>query len=109
MSGTSYRPSIVAAYYRECGLPTPEFEVLYIPGRWFRLDIAWTWYRVGIEVQGGIWTKGAHSTGTGIRRDMEKRNLGILAGWRVLECEPRDLCTAEMVESVRNLIGRLTV
>lgn len=31
----------------------------------------------------GIWSVGAHSTGSGISRDMEKTILAQLEGWRV--------------------------
>ena len=99
-----YKSQIVSAYYKSQGLPEPEFEVEYIPGRKFRLDVAWPQYKIGIEVQGGLWMKAAHSTGKGIKRDMEKRNLGILAGWRVIECEPKDLCTADVVDMIKKLM-----
>jgi hypothetical protein len=104
-----YKPAIVAAYFLECGLPKPDFELTYIPGRKFRLDIAWPEYKIGIEVQGGIFLKAAHSTGTGIKRDMEKRNLGILHGWRVLEVEPKDLCTLDFVNVVKELFAKSSI
>lgn len=46
-----------------------------------------------IEVQGGIWVKGGHSTGTGITRDAEKNNLAVLAGYRTL------IVTSEHIKS----------
>lgn len=98
---SSYSTLVVKAWFKECGLPEPVFEHRHIEGRKFRLDVAWPRERVGIEVQGGIWIKAAHSTSIGIKRDMEKRNLGLCAGWRVLECEPSDLCTTEMAEMVK--------
>ena len=104
-----YNPSIVSAYFKAEGLPAPVFEHQYIPGRKFRLDIAWPACRVGIEVQGGIWIKGAHSTGSGILRDMEKRNAGILAGWRVIEVTPGQLCMRETVDAVRKLIAEKNI
>jgi hypothetical protein len=100
----SYAPNIVVAWFRECGIPEPVFEYAHIPGRRFRLDIAWPAHRVGLEIQGGLWIKAAHSTATGIKRDMEKRNLGIVAGWKVLECEPRELCTAAMAELIKTVL-----
>jgi len=76
-----------------------EKEVMVIPGRRFRWD-----FRVGppskkllVEVQGAIWVKGGHSTGTGISRDAEKLNLATLAGWRTL------VLTAEMIKDGRGL------
>ena len=95
MAREKYKPEIIKAYFKEIGLPEPVFEFVYIPNRKFRLDIAFPEWRVGLEVQGGLFIKAAHSTGAGIRRDMEKRNLGILEGWSVLECEPENVCMAE--------------
>lgn len=37
-----------------------------------------------LEVQGAIWVKGGHSTGTGITRDAEKLNLATLTGFKSL-------------------------
>lgn len=99
-----YQPSIVTAYFRSQCLPEPVFEFQHIPGRKFRLDIAWPEKRVGIEVQGGIWIRGKHGRGSGIVKDMSKRNLQLLNGWRVLEVQPRELCMIETVEMVRKLL-----
>jgi hypothetical protein len=101
VSRPSFSPQVVTAWFTECGLPPPRYEHQHVPGRKFRLDIAWPDCKCGIEVQGGIWIKAAHSTATGIKRDMEKRNLGLCLGWRVLECEPKDLCTEDFAAMVR--------
>ena len=53
-------------------------------GRKFRWDFCWKSARLLVEINGGTFTKGAHSTGTGLRRDYEKNNLAQLAGWRCL-------------------------
>jgi very-short-patch-repair endonuclease len=67
------------------GLPKPEREVLAIPGRKFRFDFSWAEFRLLVEIQGGTWKKGAHSTGQGISRDTEKLNLATIEGWRVMQ------------------------
>jgi hypothetical protein len=100
----NYKPIVVLGYFLEMGLPEPVFEHVYIPCRKFRLDIAFPAYKVGLEVQGGLWFKAAHSTGKGIKRDMEKRNLGILHGWDVVECEPCEVCMLETVELLRTVL-----
>lgn len=61
-----------------------EFEFAAVPGRRFRWDIAFKEKRLLIEVNGGIWHKGGHSTGKGITRDCEKNNLAVLLGYRCL-------------------------
>ena len=61
-----------------------EREVGVIPKRKFRHDFRITGTNLLIEVQGGVFVKGAHSTGLGITRDATKNNLAVLAGFRVL-------------------------
>ncbi len=68
-----------------------ERQAKVIPGRKFQWD-----FLVGkflIEIQGGIWRKGGHSTGVGITRDCEKANLAALHGFFTL------FFTADMIYS----------
>lgn len=81
---TSDLERALAFQIRAKGLPKPQTEFLAIPGRKYRWDAAWIPQRLLVEVQGGIWKPGGHSTGKGITRDCEKSNLAVLAGWRVL-------------------------
>ena len=64
------------------GLPEPEREVQVIEGRRFKHDFCWRDKKILVEIQGAVWVKGGHSTGTGINRDAEKLNLSTLAGWK---------------------------
>lgn len=59
-----------------------EFQA--INGRKWRWDFAYVDARLLIEVHGGTWGKGGHSSGVGIRRDCEKLNAATVNGWRVL-------------------------
>ena len=74
----------LALHIRALRLPAPEREVALIPGRRYRWDFVWRTQRIALEVQGGIWRKSGHTTGTGITRDCEKANLAALAGYRTL-------------------------
>jgi len=65
-------------------LPPPDREYPAIPGRRFRFDFAWPIEKLLVEVQGGTWIKGGHSTGAGIARDCEKGCIAVVQGWRVL-------------------------
>lgn len=51
--------------------------------RWC-FDYAWPEYRVALEVEGGIWTKGRHTRGKGFANDIEKYDEAVILGWRVL-------------------------
>lgn len=89
-------------------LPEPVREYRHIPDRLFRLDFAWPDYRIGVEVQGQIWSKGGHSSGTGITRDCEKRNLGNLEGWTLLEVTERHITAGTAIEWIRRALRQAT-
>lgn len=99
-----YNPKIVLAYFTECGLPAPVLEFRFHPDRKFQFDFAWPDHKVALEIEGGIWTRGAHGRGSGIKRDMEKYNLAASNGWFVLRCVPDELCMAETVQMVQDTI-----
>jgi very-short-patch-repair endonuclease len=82
------------------GLPEPEREYRAIKGRMFRFDFAWLEQRLLVEVNGGTYTKGAHSTGQGIARDYEKANLAVLQGWRVLSFDGKAVKDGTAVEVI---------
>ena len=66
--------------------PLPEYERDYVgafPGRRLEIDFYFKEYKVGVEIQGGIWMKSSGHTGKGHLRDMEKSNLAILNGIRL--------------------------
>lgn len=62
--------------------PEPQRQVRFASDREFTLDFAWIPYLVFLEVQGGTFTAGRHSRGTGQRDDATKNNLAVKMGWR---------------------------
>ena len=50
----------------------------------YRDDFAWPTACVAVEINGGIWKAGGHSTGSGITRDITKTILAQLSGWVLL-------------------------
>jgi very-short-patch-repair endonuclease len=85
-------------------MPTPTPEYRFHPTRKFRLDWAWVDAKVGLEVDGGIWTGGAHGRGTGITRDQEKTNLAAGLGWRILRCTPSKLMADETLDHINRAL-----
>lgn len=47
----------------------------------YRADFAWPSARVALEIQGGTWTLGKHSSGVGIERDCAKSFTAQADGW----------------------------
>jgi hypothetical protein len=98
--------SFFFALLRREGLPLPQTELAFAlsEGRKFRWDFAWVEQKVALEVQGAIWTRGAHGRGTGIARDHEKFNLGCVLGWRLLQCVPKDLNNLATIALIRRAL-----
>jgi hypothetical protein len=43
---------------------------------------------LAVEVEGGTWIAGRHTSGSGFAADCEKYNEAIIAGWRILRVTP---------------------
>lgn len=82
----------------------PEFY--FCTERQFRIDYAIPQYKIAIEQEGGIYMKGisGHSSGTGIARDMEKNNLLVSKGWKLIRRQPNEMMTLKTIELIRPLI-----
>ena len=59
-------------------------EHRFHPVRRWRFDLAIPSHRIAIEVEGGIWTRGRHTRGSGYLADLEKYNEATALGWAVL-------------------------
>ena len=81
-------------------------EHQFAPPRRWRFDFAWPAQKVAVEMEGGIWTRGAHTRGKHFRSDAEKYNAATIAGWRVLRYTTNDLHERpfQVIEEVRNLL-----
>lgn len=102
----AYNRQVVTAYFTQMGLPTPVYEHQHIEGRKYALDISFPAHRLGIEIEGGVWTdRSGHRTALGVIRDMRKHNLGLMAGWRVLRLLPKELMTLTTVNCLKTLLN----
>lgn len=59
-------------------------EYRFDPHRRWRADFAWPKANLLLEVEGGTWAGGRHTTGKGFEADAEKYAAAVLANWRVL-------------------------
>lgn len=75
-------------HIRAARLAEPLREYRFHPERRWRFDVAWPERMLAIEVDGGVWTGGRHTTGQGFTNDCEKLNHAALLGWRVLRFTP---------------------
>jgi very-short-patch-repair endonuclease len=88
------------------GLPEPEREFMFAKsiGRRWRLDFAYPEKRIGIEVQGGIYVRGAHSRGTGLERDYEKLNAAQMLGWDVYQFSRKMIESGEAIDIIKRVL-----
>ena len=87
------------------GLSPPVSEHRFHPVRKWRFDYAWPELKIALEVEGGAWTGGRHTTGKGFVADMEKYNTAAALGWRVIRTTPQGLCTLATVQFLRSVIA----
>ena len=73
--------------------PPLEREVHFHPTRKWRADFAHTASRTMIEIEGGIFQRGAgrHNRGAGYAKDTEKYLEAVLAGWTVIRLTEKQL------------------
>ena len=74
---------------RVAGLPAPVREYTFAPKRRYRSDFAFPNHMLLVEIEGAIYTGGRHVRGAGYEADIEKYNLAVLQGYRVLRFSPR--------------------
>lgn len=95
---------VFVALCRSAGLAIPDPEVRFDSVRRWRFDYAWPKHRVALEVEGGAWSRGRHTRGSGFIADLEKYSEAAAQGWRVIRVTPQQLCTTQTVELVRRAI-----
>lgn len=103
-----YSVPVVLAYFRECKLPPPTIEYPFAKeamGRKWRLDFVFLEAKLGVEVQGGLFSGGRHVRGAALVGEHEKLNALAELGYRVIFVQPRDLCTLDTVNLIRRCLG----
>ena len=87
-------------------LPEPAGEFRFAPPRKWRFDFAWIASLVACELEGGTWSGGRHTRGSGYQADLEKYNHGVKGGWRILRYTADDLRKrpVQVIEEVAAMI-----
>lgn len=80
----------------------PVCEYKFCETRRWRFDFAWLERKIAVEIEGGTWTGGRHTRGSGFAKDCEKYNHAALDGWRVFRF-------TDPVEAVDFLVKNLSL
>lgn len=82
---------------------TPEYR--FHPERKWRFDFAEEGLKIGLEVDGGLYSGGRHIRPKGYQGDMDKLNEATRLGWRVLRFSTQDVTSGKAKETVERMVN----
>ena len=91
-------------------------EFVFWPGRKFRADFSISACKHGthvgtacfpllVEIDGGAFSGGRHTTGSGFRRDLEKFNAMTMLGYKALRFLPEQVESGEALQTIEKALG----
>jgi len=83
------------------GIPDPVEEFKFHPARKWRIDICWPNEKLALEIEGGVWTNGAHIRPSGFMKDKEKYNNLSVLGYGLLRFTPQEMESCESYDVLR--------
>ena len=104
--GVSKAEETLAFQIRAVKLPEPVREHRFHETRKWRFDFAYPSQKLAIEVEGGVWSGGRHTRGSGFTNDCEKYNAALMNGWRVYRCTPDMIKKGIVVADLSILLGK---
>ena len=81
-------------------------EYRFHPTRKWRFDFACPDAMLAFEIDGGTWTGGRHTTGSGYEKDCEKLNAAAELGWIVLRFLPGQIKSNAFLITVKKCLER---
>jgi len=82
-------------------------EFKFHPKRKWRFDFAFPGKKLGIEIDGGLWSeKGGHTTGVGYQKDRYKDEAALLMDWRVYRVTPEMVKSGRAVQTIEKLLEK---
>lgn len=92
------------------GLALPKRQVAF-DSTSRRLDLGFEEFKVGVEVQGGTFSKnrGKHSRGAGQSKDFKKINAATMEGWSVLQFDAIDIEPKNIMQTIETIYAAIAV
>lgn len=94
----------LALHIRASKLTEPEREWRFCERRW-RFDFAWPEKKLAVECEGGVWTNGRHTRGSGFVKDLEKYNRATVLGWRVLRFASEHIQSGQAIQTIQEALN----
>lgn len=80
---------------------TPVREYRFdVGGRKWKFDFAWPSKHLAVEIEGGTWNRGRHTTGAGFEKDCVKYSEAAAQGWRVIRVTTGMVVSGEAIAYV---------
>lgn len=95
-----------ALHLRAAGIDGFEREYRFAAPRRWKFDFANPALMVALEVEGGTWTRGRHTSGKGYAADCEKYSTAAVMGWRVLRFTTDQVKSGMALRMLQQAIGR---
>lgn len=83
-------------------------EYKFHPTRKWRFDFAFPEKKLAVEIDGGTWIGGRHTTGAGFEKDCEKKNEAVKLGWRILTFTGKHLRNGEAIQILEDCLNGST-
>ena len=83
---------------------SPVREHQFHDSRKWRFDFAFPAEKLAVEIEGGIYSGGRHTTGNGFKADCEKYNEAVLQGWRILRFTPDAVKSGRAIEVTKRVL-----
>ena len=87
-------------------IPEPIQEHKFHAVRRWRFDFAWPELGFAVEIEGGTWSGGRHTRGSGFAKDCEKYNTAVYDGWHVMRFTGGQVKNKTAVKMVRDWFDR---
>ena len=71
----------------------------------WRFDFACPDMRIAVEVEGGGWTGGRHTSGVGFAGDLQKYDAAMRLGWSVYRCSPQMVTSGQAYQTIAIMCG----
>lgn len=85
---------------------SPVNEYKFHPTRRWKFDFAFPERMIAVEIEGGVWSGGRHTRGSGFIGDMEKYNAAASLGWFVFRFDGGAVKKGEAIKFINEVLKK---